>query len=75
MEIAFNANMYTDFNLSWVNSSNTDIYIEPALNRHEEEGFKLEKINFTWTIQSYKGSTLAIKLNFTSPTSISPLSM
>jgi len=31
MDIVFNASMFTDFNLSILNSSNTDIYVEPAL--------------------------------------------
>ena len=48
MDIVFNATMFTDFNLSIINASNTDIYIEPALARDQEANFSLSDVNLTW---------------------------
>ena len=28
------------FNVSWINSSNTNIYIEPAMNRDQDQTFR-----------------------------------
>ena len=73
MVIAFNATMFTTFNHSMINASNTDIYIKPASYRHEEEGFNLSKLNLTWNVESFEDKELVIKLNFESAISISPL--
>jgi len=75
MDIVFNASMLTSFNHSSINLTNTDVYIEPALSRDQEENFNVSKVNLTWAVESYENSTLTIKLNFTSPVSISPLAV
>ena len=46
--------MFTDFNLSTINASNTDIYIEPSNSREYEEGFNLSSVNLTWEVKSYE---------------------
>ena len=71
--IHFNASMFTDFDLELIHPNNTAIYIIPALQRHEENGFNLTSVNFTWFVQSYLNKTLTIKLDFFQPISISPL--
>jgi len=53
MKIEFNASMQTGFNLSLFNSSVMDLYIEPAYERHEEMGFRMETVNFTWKVVSF----------------------
>mmetsp|Transcript_6152 Transcript_6152/g.9892 ORF Transcript_6152/g.9892 Transcript_6152/m.9892 type:complete len:366 (+) Transcript_6152:3401-4498(+) len=76
MEIRFNSEMETDgLNLTQLNSTLLDIYLEPAQNWHLEEGkdFSVDVLNLTWTVSSYEGTRLLLKLNFTSPAYVSKL--
>lgn len=73
MIIAFNATMFTDFNHSMINASNTDIYVVPVWKRHLADGFNLSKLNFTWETESFTDMELKILMTFESPISISPL--
>jgi hypothetical protein len=46
--------MKTEFiNVTWINTTNLDLYIVPADNRDQEEGFDLSSVNFTWTVVEY----------------------
>jgi hypothetical protein len=66
--------MKTGFNTSLINSTNTDIYVVPALQRHLESNFNLSSINITfWNVTSYENSEMKIWMNFSDPFSISPL--
>jgi len=65
--------MRTDFNLSWYNSSSVEIYVEPALKRHEESGFNISSLNFTWEVVKFSPEQLDLQLNFSEPIAISPL--
>ena len=54
--------MKTDFNISFINSSNTQIYVKPAQNRYLDEGFDMSTVNLTWKAISFIGDTLIIGL-------------
>jgi hypothetical protein len=40
MTVWFEKSLISDFNHSLVNASNVDIYVVPAVDRHEENGFE-----------------------------------
>ena len=65
--------METNFNLSFINNSNTDIYVNPANERELDEGFNISKLNLTWNATSFINNKMIISLNFSSPLDISPL--
>ena len=65
--------MKTNFNVSFVNNSNTDIYVKPANGRESDEGFNLSKLNLTWKLSSFINNKMTVTLNFSSPIDISPL--
>jgi hypothetical protein len=71
--VRFSHQMNTDLNLSLLNETMIQMYIEPAEDRHKTPGFDLTKLNFTWNATSFKGRDLVFSLNFTDPLSISPL--
>ena len=48
MELKFNTTMNTDFNLTFINNTVIDMYIEPTLLRVEDEDFDATVLNFTW---------------------------
>ena len=68
----FNDIVNTNFNISWINSSNTQIYVKPGNNRQEDEDFDLTSVNFTWAIQSFIKETMLVQLDFNQPLEISP---
>ena len=72
--IIFNVNMSTALvNITQMNSSFIDMYIEPYNNWTEGiDDFNMSKLNFTWNVTSYEGRKLFIKCNFFSPPTISP---
>jgi len=65
--------MTTNFNLTTLNETSLDLYIEPALERHKEFSFDLSKLNFTFNATSFEDDLLTIKLNFRNPTYVSVL--
>ena len=69
--------MTTEFvNITHMNSSFIDMYIEPYRRWNEGiDDFNLTNLNFTWDVTSYHGRKLYIKCNFFSPPSISPESV
>ena len=64
--------MDTNLNISWINKSNTDIYVQPQDNRKSENGFNNSKLNLNWIIDSYQNDTMKINLTFQNPLEISP---
>ena len=47
--IFFNHNLKTDLiDVKDINSTVLDIYIDPASDREQEDGFELNKLNITW---------------------------
>ena len=62
-----------NFNYSWINETNTILSIIPALNRDQDLGFDSSKLLFTWQVVNITKNKIFIKLNFSDPSSISPL--
>ena len=52
--------MNTKFNLSFLNESNTQMYINPANNRQLDDDFDPDTSNFTWTVTSFINETMRI---------------
>jgi len=73
MEIKFNQSIYNDFDVSWVNYTNTNISLIPAMNRDEFAGFNWTTLNFTWKTLNITENKLFIKINFSEPIETSPL--
>ncbi len=52
--------MFTNFNISYINESNTNMLIIPALNRYMDEDFDPLSIGFKWKAISFIKDTLII---------------
>jgi hypothetical protein len=62
--------MSTDFfNISWINSTNADLYIVPSNNWHLDiDDFEVyPNLNATWVVDSYKKDLLIINVTFLNP--------
>ena len=64
--------MDTNINISLINSSNTDVYVQPQDKREHDENFNSSRLNLTWIIDSYKNETMTMNLTFNFPFEISP---
>ena len=79
LKVEFSTPMITQFiDLEWINSTVIDLYIIPADDRHNQEGFRWESVNFTWNVTEYGELTkdtshIIFKLYFLEPLQISPL--
>ena len=62
-----------NFDHSLVKTDYFDLYILPADQREEDSTFRLESVNFTWSVTSFKLDLLELKLEFFEPVEISPL--
>ena len=47
------------------------MYINPYNDRHEEDGFNISKLNFTWEIVYFKWEHVLVQLKFEAPNYIS----
>jgi hypothetical protein len=47
------------------------MYINPYNDRHEEDGFNISKLNFTWDIVYFKKELVLVQLKFEAPNYIS----
>ena len=45
-------NETVQFNYSWINSTNTNIYLLPANSREKDSGFNKSSIEFNWEVVS-----------------------
>lgn len=70
--IKFNDKMNTLINLSWINESNTDMYVLPQDKRKFDDNFNKSMLNFTWVVHSYKNDTMIVNSTFYFPLEISP---
>lgn len=54
--VKFNSSMVTEkVNLTEINSTVFDMYLQPSNNRHlDEDDFNMSKINFTWKTKSFE---------------------
>ena len=64
--------MYTNINISWINETNTDIYVEIQDKREYDIGFNSSKLNLTWVVHSYQNDAMQINVTFDNPLEISP---
>jgi hypothetical protein len=70
----FSTPMKTDIvNITHINSSICDIYVEPEDNWHKNiDGFNISRLNLTWNVTGYERDQLNISLKFNNPVDISP---
>jgi hypothetical protein len=52
--------MFTDFNKSFINESNTNLSIIPASNRQLDENYDPSTIEFKWKVKSFDKDTMYI---------------
>ena len=45
--------MNNSVNKTWINETNTKIYVIPALNRQEDLGFNYDWIGLTWKVTQF----------------------
>ena len=62
--IKFNQQMNTSINTSWINQSNTQIYVMPQDKRDLELGFNYSKLDLDWQVASYQNDAMKLKLTF-----------
>ena len=70
--IKFNNKMNTSLNISWINQSNTQIYVKPQDKRDQELGFNSSKLDLSWVVHNFKNDEMKIDLTFKNPLEISP---
>jgi hypothetical protein len=73
LRISFNASMNPNVNITQIDDSVLSLYIIPADGRDTELDFNASSLNFTWKVTDFTAKYMDIKLNFSSPLSISPL--
>ena len=56
--------MNTSLNTSWINQSNTEIFVQPQDKRQFENNFNISKLNLDWVIDSYQNDLMKINLTF-----------
>ena len=66
--------MNNSINTSWINQTNTKIFVLPALNRDKDNDFNKEDIVLTWYVAKFTETQFLIQLNFSKPAYISPKS-
>lgn len=59
------------FKISLINTTVLDVFINPAFNRHLEDGFNITKLNMTWNATKYSGKLLQLQLYFFNPPMVS----
>ena len=64
--------MNTSLNTSWINQTNTKIYVVPQDKRDLEIGFNYSNIDLNWVVDSYQNDEMRINLTFENPLEISP---
>ena len=62
--------MFTDFNISLINDTMIDIYINTTLNENDEN-YNPNVFNLTWEVLSFVDNILKFQLEFENPLKIS----
>ncbi len=65
--IKFNQKMNTSLNTSWINQTNTLIYVEPQDKRDQESGLNKSSLDLTWFVESYQNDVMKINITFSNP--------
>ena len=66
--------MNSSINTSWINETNTNIFVLPALNRDMDNDYNKDDIVLTWEVLEFTSTQMFIQLNFIKPSFISPKS-
>ena len=54
MIVVFSTKMKSEFvDVSWLNETIMDLYLVPANDRDQDEGFEISSVNFTWNVTEY----------------------
>jgi len=72
MEVKFSHPMDTALDLSSINPTQIDLFIDPAFDRHLEDDFDISSLNFTWKTTQFEKDLLSLKLAFNDALAISP---
>ena len=64
--------MNTSINISWINKSNTYIFVQLMDKRDQDVGFNSSKLDLSWVVDSYRNDTIKINLTFDNLQEISP---
>ncbi len=59
--------MNTSLNTSWINQTNTLIFVEPQDKRDKEIGFNKSNLNITWFVDSFLDDVMKINIKFSNP--------
>ena len=65
--IKFNQQMNTNFSTSWINETNTQIYVQPQDKRDLEIGFNYSILGLKWVVESFSNDALKFQLIFDNP--------
>jgi len=65
--IKFNQKMNTSLNTSWINQTNTLIYVELQDKRDQEIGFNKSSLDLTWFVETYQNDVMKINITFSNP--------
>lgn len=63
----------SEYNLTWINPNNTQIYVNVKPVRLYDETFNARDLNLTWYVTEFINETMKIQLNFENPLRISPM--
>ena len=69
MEVHFNSTMFTAFNLTELNDTWVDMYVQPY--ELDSEAQDLTHLNFTWEAIFYEEDVMKIKIDWNDYSSIS----
>ena len=74
MDVRFSTLMNTQgIDITMLNETLIDIYVKPSGNRATLSSFNVSQVNLTWSVTSFEGDLLKIKLTFENFAEISPL--
>ncbi len=59
--------MNTSLNTSWINQTNTLIYVELQDKRDQEIGFNKSSLDLTWFVETYQNDVMKINITFSNP--------
>ena len=59
MVLRFNTSVNDHVNITWINDTIIDMYIEPTLSRKSDEDYDPTVLNFTWEVIKFQDDHLA----------------
>jgi hypothetical protein len=67
VNIKFNQEMIVPQNMSFINTSNTIIYVESSVNRFNDNGFDVNDLALEWSVVKFNKTNILISVNFAKP--------